>query len=121
MKLLRTSFTVLLLLITTQARVLLSRHQEADHQTQLFTHYPRYLVPKRSSTQTDLPTTNSQQEKILLDNSSPQERKLFMMTDYEAQKKRFGQRMDCIHFECLISSQERAGQDDQREAGRVPV
>ena len=39
--------------------------------------------------------SENQSNKLHLDNKGPQERKLFMMTDFEAQKKRFNQRMSC--------------------------
>ena len=95
MKLFSTSLSVLLFFLSTQARVFLNRQHAPAHQTRLFTNYPRYLVPDKTSTQTALPAEDSPKDRILLDNSSPEERKLFMMTDYEAQKKRFGQRMQC--------------------------
>ena len=40
-------------------------------------------------------TGQNDEKRLSLDQEEPRERKLFMTTDYEAQKRRFGQRMNC--------------------------
>ena len=79
------------------SRVLLNRHKRQPTRRNLFTNYPRYLVPnpEKAILETLLPESEGQKDKLQLDNTSPKERQLFMMTDFEAQKKRFGQRMKC--------------------------
>ena len=97
MKLFSRILTVLFLTFMVNSRVLLNRRTTPQRSTKLFTNYPRYLVPNKNPIDEEFPKEDSAEhdDKILLDNNTPQERKLFMMTDYEAQKKRFGQRMDC--------------------------
>ena len=86
----------LFLSIMVNSRVLLNRHKNEPIRRNLYTTYPRYLVPNpaKEILEASLPETQEPSNKIELDHR-PQERKLFMMTDYEAQKKRFGQRMKC--------------------------
>ena len=89
------AITVFIFATVLDARVLLNRHHRQEKR--LYTNYPRYLVPDRQAEQiTDSPEqTEETREKLNLDSEAPKERELFMMTNFEAQKARFGQRMKC--------------------------
>ena len=95
MKLFNTAITFFLLALMINSRVLLNRHRRHSQKTNLFTSYPRYLVPNPMKELLEGIPTESQSNKLRLDNKGPKERKLFMTTDFEAQKTRFNQRMNC--------------------------
>ena len=97
MKVFSLVFMTLILSVTVKSRVLLNRHKRHSSRPNLYTRYPRYLVPNRMQdlTEDPVPESGRPADKLRLDKATPKERELFMMTDYEAQKKRFGQRMKC--------------------------
>ena len=98
MKLFVSTITALSLIFIVNSRVLLNQRKNSISDSRLHTNYPRYLVPTAKSEIGDQSTEERNQERLSLDNVTPKERKLFMMTDYEAQKDRFSQRMSCKFF-----------------------
>ena len=86
-----------ILFAITNSRVLLNRHRQKYTRPNLYTNYPRYLVPNQnpSDIKESVEMKRDDSEKLSLDNFHPKERELFMMTNFEAQKERFGQRMKC--------------------------
>ena len=104
MKTISLCFVALILFAITNSRVLLNRHHREQKRPNLYTNYPRYLVPNRNPTQIEDANEmiRDNTEKLSLDNHHPKERELFMMTNFEAQKERFGQRMKCRFIDLIM-------------------
>ena len=90
--------TLFMVIQLNYTRVLL--HSEMRNRTKkiLTRNTPRYLVPKEIKSNTQFEKKEADKDLISLDNDIPRERKLFLMTDHQASKDRFTQRMNCKYI-----------------------